>query len=84
LAHDKANASANTQVKVLTDLVKSLLRVMDSIFYPSHQGGSKPRTLPSNNFTNWQSSAATGQDMVRDPSNGSAYYSAVSQQSDET
>src|ERR1700710_3310506 len=29
LTHDKANTSANTQIKVLTDLVKSLLRAIE-------------------------------------------------------
>jgi hypothetical protein len=29
MAHEKSNASANAQIKVLTDLVKSLLKTME-------------------------------------------------------
>ena len=54
-----------------------------SFYYSSHRDDSKPRTFPNNNYTNWQSQTATGQDMTRHLSNDSAYYSTISQNSDD-
>ena len=55
----------------------------NSTYHSSQWEDSKPRAPTNDGYGNWQSQPLAGQNMTRNDSNDSAYFSANSQHSDE-